>query len=567
MEHYLQTDAEEIRLSNSPRRSPQITHALTSPITSVHPLMQQMDSMHGQMDLGLRNTDYFDDETSDEGSPRAPANYEEVMSDGLLEGRSISRKKGFSDLTNEPVASQCEGKGALRPSSDGYQRLTPTIPPEDNRFTARTPSSSLIGSVDELLPGPRSSPPSMPQRARQVSNRGFRTSERIEPTPDRASRLDPTLSAYAIAHDITLQALMRDEFALDKQSFPLAPLQIRDRSSLPPASLRLDSDPRGPRDRHISSPPETKKVHLIPPPIDTSAPRRSLPANLVRTPFPFSPEHAHPRSTALDAVHGSVSATISNPESTLTLSICQSNKNSRRRVTTLTIPATNDFRALRSNSTKEQHFRALEFDDAALFKSLRKSYLQLAGPWAVFSARSLRRIIVKGNAMKEIDRNYWIHRPQSPRLRASKDLLDIFGEERIMQYYRKPSLGKSRYAFVQWAHRLAAAPPATRSNSQPKEDEASAESDQEQSEGLEFVVSWSVTRISLALLLVIAVSVAAALLWIFLGRNSTPAGSVGHGGFRDAGDRVTAGVVMGICLLLLGISGIGGWLGVSWLVM
>ena len=39
------------------------------------------------------------------------------------------------------------------------------------------------------------------------------------------------------------------------------------------------------------------------------------------------------------------------------------------------------------------------------------------------------------------------------------------------------------------------------------------------------------------------------------------------GGFRDAGDRVVAGVVVGIGVLLLGLSGMAGWMGVSWLVM
>ena len=88
----------------------------------------------------------------------------------------------------------------------------------------------------------------------------------------------------------------------------------------------------------------------------------------------------------------------------------------------------------------------------------------------------------------------------------------------------------------------------------------------EQPEGLEFVVSWSVRRILLMLMLVILVSIAAALLWIFLGKDTTGAWPP-HGGFRDAGDRVGAGVIMGICVLLFGLSGIAGWLGVSWLVM
>jgi len=88
----------------------------------------------------------------------------------------------------------------------------------------------------------------------------------------------------------------------------------------------------------------------------------------------------------------------------------------------------------------------------------------------------------------------------------------------------------------------------------------------EQPEGLEFVLSWSIWRISLALTFVITVSIAAALLWIFLGRNSV-AGHVAQGGYRDAGDRLGTGVLLGICILLIGLTGIAGWLGISWFAM
>jgi hypothetical protein len=87
----------------------------------------------------------------------------------------------------------------------------------------------------------------------------------------------------------------------------------------------------------------------------------------------------------------------------------------------------------------------------------------------------------------------------------------------------------------------------------------------EQHEGLEFVVSWSVRRILLALTLVLVLSLAATLLWVFLGKNSHGDGT--QAGFMGAGDRVVAGVVMGICVLLIGIFGVGGWIGVSWLVL
>lgn len=88
----------------------------------------------------------------------------------------------------------------------------------------------------------------------------------------------------------------------------------------------------------------------------------------------------------------------------------------------------------------------------------------------------------------------------------------------------------------------------------------------EQPEGLEFVVSWSIARIMLVIGVILALSIGASLLWIFLGRN-TSFGAVPHGGFHDAGDRVGSGVLVGICIILIGVTSLAGWLGVSWLVM
>jgi len=224
----------------------------------------------------------------------------------------------------------------------------------------------------------------------------------------------------------------------------------------------------------------------------------------------------------------------------------------------------------KSIGEKERHFKAIDFDDEQLFKELQSCYRELAGPIRFFSARSLARIVVSGPASKAADAGYgWLHQPRSPRSLAYKGLNDTFSEEKIMQNYRRPRLGRSRYAFVQWAHRLAAAPPVR--TPQPEDSvEETVNRDltrkMEQPEGLEFVLSWSITRILLALLVILISSIAAALLWIFLGRN-TIAGQTSEGGYRDAGDRVGTGTLMGICVLLVGLSGMAGWIGVSWLVL
>lgn len=150
---------------------------------------------------------------------------------------------------------------------------------------------------------------------------------------------------------------------------------------------------------------------------------------------------------------------------------------------------------------------------------------------------------------------------------ASKGLRDTFSEEQILLHYRRPAQGRSRYAFVHWAHRLAgaSAQPAAHSSNVPentKDDPLGKEG----REGLAFILSWSIARILLVLLLVSTLSTAAALLWIFLGRSTTEAWPP-KSDFRNAGDRVGTGMVIGICVLLLGLSSMAGWLGASWLIM
>lgn len=237
-------------------------------------------------------------------------------------------------------------------------------------------------------------------------------------------------------------------------------------------------------------------------------------------------------------------------------------------MTSLTIPASNDYTAVPGGSlgSKERHFRALDFDDAEFFHQLRRSYKELSGPIRLFSARSLKRIAVNGPATKAADLGYgW----RSPRIRAYKGLSDTFSEEQILQHYRNPALGSSRYAFVQWAHRLTAAHPARTPQG---EDENGERRDGDyftqlyQPEGLEFVVVWSVPRIISALALVFLLAMIAVLLWIFLGKQ-TAASIPPVGGYRDAGDRVATALLMGIFVLIAGLSGIAGWLGVSWLLM
>lgn len=564
-----------------------------------------MESIDSQADLGMRTADFFDASSSDGEDELASILDREangVEANLIDRGRHSQSKRRASRpqaVPNEAIATASRNKGrSSQPEGDGYQKLSPVKVPEAiSRYIDNpdSPSSSFVGSITELLPGEQNSSPPQPPRSARFSGFG-RPHSTIEPHSQPAYRsssvmpapvvnkVDQILSAHAIAHEITLQSLMRDENTLDRTIDTFGPMG--DRGSAIPASLRFN-DPRSPGVTRKYSTPEDvqrtpgtgKKVQVLPPPIDTSQPRRSLPQSLVRTPYPTSGDGMHRKDLRHMTEGGTNPSTpMTIMESVLTLSIRPSRENSRRRVTTIVIPATHGFSAIGGlgSSEKGKHYRSTDFDDEEFFQQLRQAYASLSGPWRFLGARSLKRIVVSGAASRAADSNYgWLHSPRSPRELAFKGLQDTFGEDKILAHYYKPAMGKSRYAFVQWAHRLAAA-----DSSLPANRRLDAEGDLihkiEQPEGLEFVLSWSILRLSLALVLVLVVSVAATLLWIFLGRSTSfmntdtfrpGATTIQGGGFRDAGDRVGAGVVMGICALLIGLSSLAGWMGVSWLVI
>ena len=280
-----------------------------------------------------------------------------------------------------------------------------------------------------------------------------------------------------------------------------------------------------PNDTH-GTPGTAKKVQVLPPPIDTTGPRRSLPQSLIRTPYPFENESArHKDLSHMTEGLRTPKTPTSSTESVLVLSIRPSTTNGRRRVTSMVIPASTTYSTIQTagSNEKDNHPRSLDFDDQEFFRQLQQAYSSLAGPWRFFSARSLKRIVVSGSASKAADAGYgWLHQPRSPRELAFKGLKDTFGEDTILAHYYRPAMGKSRYAFVQWAHRLAAAESVQTplKEHERMEVEGNLVRRIEQPEGLEFVLSWSILRLSLALLLVLVASIAAVFLWTFLGRNT-----------------------------------------------
>ncbi|KXT01755.1 hypothetical protein AC578_2733 [Pseudocercospora eumusae] len=564
----IHASTEGVRFSNSPRRYTQVMEGPQSPARSMHPehsgLGPQMESIHSQADFGLRTTDYFDDTSEDEealppGSAVTAPDLEEIIE---RSGSPSKRKRPIS--STQAMVSQCEPKRvSIRPEeprSEGYERLDSNLNQQVPGRATATPDTSFNGSVEEFLPADASTP----QQATPIrlsSTTRFRTSglygsphstprsgDHYRPSQERDVRasqhhdnFEQRLGIHAAAYDKYLHSMLEDP-----ELARLDPLNNPRASQLPPR-LSINSK---------------KKVSVIRPPPLASADKGDFPENPQRTPYPFYKSPSLPKDSPVPK----------DTESILILSIRRGYRNGSTRTTAFRIPPE---KGKASESTysvpgAQQKASSIAFDDQNFFDELRAAYASLAGPFRLLSARKVTRIALKGPATKAADAQYgWI--PSSPGLRPASWRGGSAGlsVEKAYTYYQRPALGKGRVPYVKWARELAAAGNLDKPTQDiEKQDLTRLETDSEPSEGLEFVVGWSISRILLAVLLVVLLAIAATLLWIFLGRN-TPASWPGpaHAGFKDAGDRVGTGVLIGILVLLIGTISITGWLGVSWLVM
>lgn len=301
-------------------------------------------------------------------------------------------------------------------------------------------------------------------------------------------------------------------------------------------------------------------------------------------------------------------------DAVLTLTLCRRYAPNGRRISRLLIPADAELtvpvrkevmsEAAETDTENKTHFANLEFDDAALFRQLRHAYQkELLGTsrvsrwwcrWA--SARVLQRIVIvtidePGGLPWHMD---WAQRPggpHSPRFLARKGLSDTFGEENLLRHFWSPAMGRARYTWVHWAHRVA------RDLDEVYEDEQAASQSNARHRnlaavpgGLEFIEGWSVVRILIAVGFVTALSVAVVVLWVFCGTSvrgvafdiTTTSREMlwrklaedSHGRYdvtsSDLGSmatRVQTGLVLGLLVLLFGWMGVVSWALVSWLVM
>jgi hypothetical protein len=214
----------------------------------------------------------------------------------------------------------------------------------------------------------------------------------------------------------------------------------------------------------------------------------------------------------------------------------------------------------------------LDFDDKYFADQLRSSYRTLSGTWfqRTLSARKL-------SAIRLGHTNTWSGTSQISTLPASgllatgtgintdPDSKSPFTETGLMALYHHPASGKARYTWVHWAQRVASSNTARpqqwrRARSLENNLPIFAQHDTDLPETvvtLEFVHSLSTLRILTVLMLMLAFSVTASIIWVVLG----PAGTeIRVDENRQRSDRVGSGMAIGILMLLVESVGAGAWM-------
>lgn len=328
--------------------------------------------------------------------------------------------------------------------------------------------------------------------------------------------------------------------------------------------MKIFSRPFGPQqpphgtDSH-RSPPRTPRSHptsllisrALPgsharDPAKINAKHRSWRESIVRSPYPLGyQEQMEKAAQAEDGV-----------EAILTLMLYD-HRTRVPRMSKVVVPVTGVTGTENPNSDEQPKSTTSTkgLDDEMLFKLIRARYRRMRGLFRIsISARNVRDLgflsYAKGSQLVKQDGG------------ARRKTFPINGgegfvETELLALYRKPKLGRGKHRWIEWIQRLP-------ENSRGENSRGKV--------ALELVEGWCIRKIAFAFLLVVVASLAATLLWTLLG-----VGSYGYflchcrlrksqDGFRGAGDRVEAGAVLGALVLLLGWTGVGAWILLSWLV-
>jgi hypothetical protein len=195
--------------------------------------------------------------------------------------------------------------------------------------------------------------------------------------------------------------------------------------------------------------------------------------------------------------------------------------------------------------------RGEQLDDEAFFQRLRGEYFRLKGGWvpALLGARTVVQVRVcpggrfrrLGDEAEVVDRGLVERGPERG-----------VGGAAGLRLFARPRGGKGTTEWVAWASGSAGG-------------EAGAEV------ALEIEEGWNAGRIVCAVAGVLLASTVITVLWVLVGVEALRDTAASHApdrmhGWGGAAGRVQVGGILGVLVLLLGWTVVGGWLMVNWLV-
>ena len=345
------------------------------------------------------------------------------------------------------------------------------------------------------------------------------------------------------------------------------------RNMNPFANERLNSEPISPK--HVSpiAPPRSKRTvsfPAAPPQLDIKPEHRFLRQDIVSTPYPPGFQG---RAASLYNVseHGTMPAIDEEPKSLLAL-VLYSHGDSISKVKKIVIPTPPEIALVDNSDEKKPPLKATlrrDFDDEKLFKLIRAEYNSMRGPLRrLASARTVRSM----NLLAYRSTSALVSKQAKSMHFRLKENDEYLHEGRMLDLFKKPTLGKRHNEWVEWVTTLP-----ENSTIEPIDNERIA---------LELVEGWSTSKFLAAVATVLVCSLAITLLWIFLGTGGNTLGFETSSinlpgelsdnnaatvqspvGYKGAGGRVEIGVALGILVLMFGWTNIGAWILLNWLVM
>ena len=328
------------------------------------------------------------------------------------------------------------------------------------------------------------------------------------------------------------------------------------------------------------SAPVGRKVSFPPPaPLDIRPEHRFLRQSIVSTPYPTVNDEGK-NGKGKNAINDPARETEQDnqPDAVLAL-VLYGNSNPIPKVKTIIIPGPQETQLIDESENGKPPITATKirpFDDEALSKLLRSTYNTMRGPLRYLaSARNVRNLkfLSYTSTMQLASRH-----AKPTQFRDDTVVVDEeIAEASMSDLFHKPRLGRGRNEWTSWVKGL------------PENGEGRENSDRDKI-AIEFVEGWAPGKLYCAVAAVLFCSLLATFLWIFVGTGGQVglqiAGSssdidlkdVRNGllgtpvlespvGYKGASERVQAGVELGILILMLGWTAVGGWVLLSWLVI